>query len=414
MAEAVEEAARAAERAARLAYGRLVATLTAQTRDIAAAEDALSEAFARALETWPKKGVPNAPEAWLLTAARRKQIDHARRRITAASAEPDILRQIEDAAMDERDPNMPDPRLGLLFLCAHPAIDQSVRTPLMMQTVLGLDAARIAKVYLVKPATMSARLVRAKTKIKDAGIPFEIQDMEAWAERLDSVLSAIYGAYTAGWAASAPGEAGTGELAEEAEWLARLIVSALPESGEAKGLLALILFCESRTTARKGPRGEFIPLGEQDTTLWDEERVEEANTLLREAATAPDSGRFQIEAAVQSVHAMRSVTGRTDWTVLLALYTTLMGVAPSLGAAIARAAVMGELGKPDDGLADLAALPEDRIADYCPYFATRGHLMALSGRASEARAALLRARELATDPAVQSWLKDRADALSPN
>lgn len=413
MADAAGNAGRVAERAARLAYGRLVATLAARTRDIAAAEDALSEAFASALKAWPVSGVPASPEAWLLTAARRTLIDQDRRRSTAEAAGPDLLLQIEEAAMDGPDPDMPDPRLGLLFLCAHPAIDPGVRTPLMMQAVLGLDAARIAQVSLVRPAAMSARLVRAKAKIRDAGIPFGIPGKEARVGRLGSVLSAVYGAFTAGWAGPVPGEAGA-SLAREAEWLARLIASALPESGEAQGLLSLIVFCEARRPARTGPGGEYIPLSEQDTALWDAGMIAEANMLLRKAAAAEDTGRFQIEAAIQSVHTMRAATGETDWGVLLTLYDALMKVAPSLGAAIARAAVLGDMGEPERGLAALADLPADRVGDHCPYFATRGHLLVLAGRPIEARAALLRAAELASDPAARDWLTDRARALSPS
>lgn len=316
--------------------------------------------------------------------------------------------------MDGPDPDMPDPRLGLLFLCAHPAIDAGVRTPLMMQAVLGLDAARIAKVFLVKPVTMSARLVRAKAKIRDAGIPFGIPAREAWAGRLGSVLSAVYGAYTAGWAGPVPGEEAAGSLAREAEWLARLIASALPDSGEAQGLLSLILFCEARRPARTGPHGAFVPLSEQDTALWDAGMIDEANALLRRAAAAGDTGRFQIEAAIQSVHALRAVTGKTDWPGLLTLYDALMKVAPSVGAAIARAAVMADMGEPETALAALSGLPADRVENHCPYFATRGHLLALAGKPAEARAALLRAAELASEPSAQAWLTARAKALKPS
>lgn len=414
MPEADAQAARAAETAARTAYGRLLATLTAQTGDIATAEDALADAFATALRAWPSSGVPDAPEAWLLTTARRRVIDQSRRRETANTASSDLILRLEEAALGRLDPDMPDPRLGLMFLCAHPAIDAAVRTPLMMQTVLGLDAARIASVFLVKPSAMSARLVRAKAKIKAAGIPFGIPGRDAWTHRLGSVLNAVYGAFTAGWTEAAPEDAGGDSLASEAEWLARLLASQLPESGESAGLLALILFCEARRPARTGPDGSYVPLREQDTALWDMNMIGEANDLLRAAAKCDDGGRFQIEAAIQSVHTLRSVTGETDWPVLLSLYDALLRVAPSFGAVIARAAVLGDLGDAAAGLAALDDLPKDRIDAYGPYHATRGHLLLQLGETRLAHDALLRASELVGDGPAKHWLKDRAKAVSPH
>ncbi|MEM9740464.1 MAG: DUF6596 domain-containing protein, partial [Pseudomonadota bacterium] len=331
---------------------------------------------------------------------------------TAQTAAPDVVLQIEETAMDRRDPDMPDPRLGLMFLCAHPAIDASARTPLMMQTVLGLDAARIASAFLIKPSAMSARLVRAKAKIKAASIPFGIPGKEAWADRLGFVLNAVYGAYSAGWTEALPDGAGVDSLAREAEWLARLLASQLPESGEANGLLALILYCESRRGAREGTDGDYVPLSEQNTALWNTGQIDEANDLLRTAAACQDNGRYQIEAAIQSVHALRAVTGETDWPVLLSLYDALQKVAPSLGAAIARSAVLGDMGKPEAGLAALSALPQDRVANYCPYFATLGHLYALSGNSIAARRALVRASELARDPGPRDWLKKKAAKIT--
>ena len=275
----LSETERAADHAARTAYGRLVAWLTARTRDVAAAEDALAEAFAAALTNWPKTGVPDSPDAWLLQVARRKLTDAARRQQTRDTHEADVIRVLEEAAMVRTPDAIADERLGLLFACAHPAIDPAIRTPLMLQVVLGLDAAAIARVFLVSPSAMSQRLVRAKSKMKTAGIPFTLPEPEDWPERLASVLDAIYGAYTVG----ADHGSDTAALAREAEWLARICCGLVGDSGEALSLLALILYCESRREARSGA---YVPLSEQATDLWDVALIDEAEMILRRAASA--------------------------------------------------------------------------------------------------------------------------------
>src|SRR5690606_32553846 len=315
--EAGRAARDAAEAVARRSYGRLVALLAARTRDVASAEDALAEAFAAALVDWPAAGVPRSPEAWLLTVARRKWIDATRRRRSAEEG-ASHLRLVADelaaAAADARE--LPDERLALMFACAHPALDPAIRAPLILQTVLGFDAAAIGSAFLVSPATMAQRLVRAKRKIREAGIPLEVPSGPELPARLEAVLDALYAAFAEGW--SDP-EARTRHLAEEAIWLARLVATLLPGEAEALGLLALLLHAHARRDARRDEGGEYVPLAEQHPAAWDDAAIDEAEALLARASALPGAGRYQLEAAVQSAHAVRRRTGRSDWAAIEAL-----------------------------------------------------------------------------------------------
>jgi RNA polymerase sigma-70 factor (ECF subfamily) len=311
---------RAVEAAARHSYGKLVAYLAARTGDVAGAEDSLSEAFAAALVAWPADGVPRAPEAWLLAVARRKAIDQARRRRTHHDSGEMLAMLAEEMTADsDIETAIPDDRLRLMFACAHPAIEEAARAPLILQTVLGLDAAAIASAFLVAPATMSQRLVRAKRKIAATKIPFRVPERDDLAERLDTVLDAIYAVFAAGWADPAGAVARTRDFAEEAIWLGRLVVSLQPEAAEALGLLALMLHAEARRAARRDAGGDFVPLDEQDVARWDGATIDEAEELLLRASAIGAVGRFQLEAAVQSAHAVRRRTGRADWAAILQL-----------------------------------------------------------------------------------------------
>ncbi len=283
-----DEAGRAAERVARESYGRLVAFLAARTRDVAGAEDALSDAFAAALRTWPVEGVPENPDAWLLTVARRRQTDAIRRRQTRIAGEEHLTRIADEleAAANEGE-QIPDRRLALMFACAHPAIERGMRAPLILQTILGFTAEEIAAAFLVPPATMGKRLVRAKMRTRDAGIPFRIPEQEELPERLQAVLDAIYAAYSKGW--NEVGEAGVPEIADEAIWLGRLVVSLMPEEPEAKGMLALMLYAEARRAARRDAAGAYVPLEEQDATLWDASQLATAEQpAARSQPLGPD------------------------------------------------------------------------------------------------------------------------------
>src|SRR5712671_4864251 len=273
------------ERVARESYGRLVAYLSSRTRDVGSAEDALSNALVAALETWPRDGVPQNPEAWLLTAARRSFIDLVRHRQVALASEPTLLLLREEPKEMTLSVKFPDERLKLLFVCAHPAIDPAIHTPLMLQTVLGLDAARIAGAFLVSPKTMGQRLVRAKTKIRDGGIQFEVPQDRELPQRLDAVLEAIYAAFGIGWDDMAGVDQPGRDLAEEALWLGRVLLQLMPTEAEVRGLLALMFHCEARRPARRGLDGRYIPLTEQDSQQWSLPLIEEAERHLAEASS---------------------------------------------------------------------------------------------------------------------------------
>jgi predicted RNA polymerase sigma factor len=405
-----DAAHRAAETAARHSYGRLVAYLSARSRDIAAAEDALSEAFAASLVAWPRSGVPDSPEAWLLTAARRSLMHGARHRGVRAAARPTLLMMAEPMQTPAAE-DIPDDRLKLMFVCAHPAIDPASRTPLMLQTVLGLDARRIAAAFLVAPAAMSQRLVRAKTKIRDAGIAFEVPEPRELPGRLDAVLQAVYAAYGTGWDDIDGADASGGDLVREAIWLGRMLVGLLPAEPEPVGLLALMLHSEARRAARRDA-GRFVPLSEQDPSRWDTGMIIEAERLLEAAARLQRIGRFQLEAAIQSVHAQRAVTGVTRWDDIVRLHDGLIAMAPTVGAHVARAAALAQAQGAGPGLAALDGLSGESLDGYQPAYALRGHLLQRLGRRSEAAAAFDRAIGLSESPAVRAFLLEKRNLAS--
>jgi predicted RNA polymerase sigma factor len=403
------DAHHAIDQAARDSYGRLVAFLAARSRDVASAEDALADAFVAALETWPQTGVPEKPEAWLLTTARRKLIDHARHDRVHAEAVTTLLELADKAReMASGDGVFPDERLKLLFLCAHPAIDEAARTPLMLQTVLGLDAARIASAFLVKPTAMGQRLSRVKTKIRDAAIAFEVPEAEELPERLDAVLEAIYAAYGSGWDDVAGADPRRKGLAVEALDLGRLLLRLMPGEPEVQGLLALMLHCEARRDARRTPAGTYAPLSRQDVGQWSKPMIEEAERCLSAAAQAGRMGRFQLEAAIQSVHAQRAYTGQTDWEGVALLYEGLVRLAPTIGALVGRAAAVAEARGAETGWAMLEKVPASAVQSYQPYWALAAHLLKRMGRTEEARTAYSRAIGLCEDSAMREFLTREA------
>lgn len=409
--EGDEQARSTADAVARHSYGKLVAFLAARTRDVAAAEDALSEAFAAALADWPRNGCPSNPEAWLLTVARRKLIDGDRRRRSgeAAAGHLQLLAEM-DAAAAETD--IPDHRLALLFACAHPAIEAGIRAPLMLQAVLGLDAKTIASAFLMSPAAMGKRLVRAKTKIREAGIPFRIPERDELAGRLGAVLDAIYAGFAEGWTDPGGTDVARRDLTAEALFLARLAAGLLPREPEALGLLAFLLHAEARRPARRTRDGDYVPLAEQDPALWDGTMIEEAEELLRRASALGAIGRYQLEAALQSAHVDRRRTGRDNWQAVVHLYDALMAFTGSPVVAVNRALALAELRGAAAALEALQEVAGDaRLAEYQPYWATRAELLSRTGAHGEAREAYEIAIGLERDPAVRHFLRRRQSAL---
>lgn len=410
-----QEAGRIAENVARRSYGRLLALLVRRTRDIASAEDALSDAFAAALREWPAQGVPANPEAWLMTVARRKWIDAVRRIRTAEEAEEDLRFAVKELAEPESEEARTgeDERLLLMFACAHPAIDAAVRAPLILQTILGFDAAAIGSAFLTSPATMAQRLVRAKRKIRDTGIPFQMPDDSDLPLRLDAVLNAIYAAFAEGWSDATGADVRRRQLAEDAIWLGRHVASRLPSEAEALGLVSLMLHAQARRPARRDTQGAYVPLADQDPGLWDGTMLAEAEALLARANKLPGMGRFQLEAAVQSAHAARRFTGQSDWRSILALYDALSKLTGSPVVAVNRAVALAECFGPESGLSALSEVAEEpRLANYQPFWAARAELLGRAGDAIAARAAFERAIGLESDPAIRRFLEQRSKTFA--
>jgi RNA polymerase sigma-70 factor (ECF subfamily) len=400
----------AIEAIARNSHGQLIAYIAARSGDVSGAEDALGDAILAALQRWPVEGVPQKPEAWLLQVARNRVIDAARRSQVRQNSEPYLVQITEEAQnVAETQDLFPDERLKLLFVCAHPAIDAAARTPLMLQTVLGIDAERIASAFLVSPAAMSQRLVRAKNKIREAVIPFRVPEPPEWNERVSFVLDAVYSAYTTGWENVMDAGSSQQALAAEAVSLGRTLVQLMPAEPEAYGLLSLVLHCEARRAARYTSDGQFVPLDKQDTRLWSLKLVNEAENYLRSAAELKRMGRYQLEAAIQSIHASRAASGQIDWTQIALLYEGLVQIAPGVGSLVGRAVAIGQAGKPEYGLDALEQIPAGRVADYQPYWAAHGHLLELLNRKYEAQQSFTRAASLTEDAAIRKYLLTRAE-----
>ena len=406
-----EDAVLRTEHVARAAYGRLLAILAAKDGDIEFAEDCLADAFAQALRLWPQSGVPSNAEAWLLTVARNQRQDYRR---SAAHRLSDPLDDVAHGGarpvMQEYDPDaIPDRRLALLFVCAHPAIDSAVRTPLMLQAVLGFDADQIARAFAIPAATMAQRLVRAKRRIRDARIPFVLPERSLMPARLQPVLEAIYGAYAIDFSLVA-GTEPRESIAAESHYLASTLAELLPNEPEALGLAALISLSIARRPARRIV-DEFVPLEAQDASLWNAELIARGEQYLHQARALGRTGRFQIEAAIQSVHCARAISGVTDWPALRTLHAALLSIAPTLGARVAHAAAVGRVAGAQAGIEALDAITDGAVQRFQPAWATRAHLLVEAGATDAAAAAFAHAIVLTTDHASRRYLERRRTEL---
>jgi RNA polymerase sigma-70 factor (ECF subfamily) len=408
----------AAERAARDSYGRLLAILCARTHDIAASEDALADAFARALERWPADGIPQQPDAWLLSVARHRKLDawrHTRVQDKATQALMLLAGEFDDVddvdAHDKDGAAVPDERLRLLFVCAHPAIDAPARAPLMLQTVLGIDAARMAGAFLTSPSTLAQRLVRAKARIRAAGVPFEYPQARELPHRLRDVLDGIYAAYGTGWDDVDGADALPRGLTHEAIDLCRILCRLMPGEPEPLGLLALMLFCDARLAARRSDTGAYVPLDQQDITRWNHELLAEAEHHLRQASTLASLGPYQLEAAIQSAHCERRAGAPVPPETLVSLYEGLLSLRPSIGAQVSLACALANARGPETGLQALDAIAADEVTSYQPFWAARAHLLAAGGARAAARQAYDRAIGLSTSAVVRTYLNAMSQRL---
>lgn len=408
-------AEQAAEHAARDSYGRLLAILSSRTRDIALCEDALSSAFAKALETWPDSGVPDQPAAWLLTVARRQLLDGWRHDHIVAAATDTLLMTMDELSHDTPQETVPDERLRLMFVCAHPAINVAARAPLMLQTVLGLDVNRMAGAFLTAPTTLAQRLVRAKSKIRDAGISFEYPEAQDLPERLQDVMEGIYAAFGTGWDNIDGADHERRGLTLEAITLCHVLGKLLPQEPEPLGLLALMLFCEARSAARLGADGQYIALDQQNTALWNLPLMAEAESLLLQAAQLGAMGAYQLEAAIQSFHTQKFQGVDVPSGALVMLYDALVALQPTLGAQVSRACAIAQHSGPAAGLVALDALEAVNLtqtSQYQPFWAAKAHVCRLANQPEEAKMAYRHAIGMSQSDAVRQHLQRQWDSIT--
>ena len=409
----MEPSAQAIERVFREESGVVIAALVAQLRDLDLAEDAFQDAVASALERWPADGVPRRPGAWLLIAARRKALDRLRRRATRLDKESALAIEAELAALPETaedESEIPDERLRLIFTCAHPALSPPAQVALTLRTLGGLSTAEIARAFLVDESAMARRLVRAKAKLREEGVPYSVPPFEALAERRDAVLAVLYLIFNEGYAASSGYLLVRHELAREAIRLARVLARLLPDDGEVRGLLALMLLVDARRDARVDASGAGVPLEEQDRRLWDRAQIDEGRGLVAGLGPVEPSGPYALQARIAAQHVAGERFADIDWRAVVALYDRLADRTRSPVIELNRAIAIALAEGPEAGLTLLSALAES-LADYPPYLAARADLLRRAGRIPEARAAYRVALERVATAPERALLERRMAAL---
>ncbi|MCY1143393.1 RNA polymerase sigma factor [Actinoplanes sp. Pm04-4] len=392
-------------------HGRLLATLVRGFGDLDLAEEATSAALEAALVHWPVQGVPARPGAWLLATARRKAVDRLRRDQTYAAKL--ALMQVDTVTEMPEGPEFPDDRLQLFFTCAHPALPEDARGALTLRCLAGLTTPEVARAYLVPPATMAKRIVRAKKKIREARIPFRVPGGDELPERLPGVLQVLYSIFTEGYVASSGPSLQRTDLAAEAIRLVRILRALLPSEREVTGLLALMLLIHARRDARTAPDGSLVLLEDQDRARWDAPMITEGLTLVRLALTGGPAGPYAVQAAIAALHDEAASVSTTDWPQVVALYDVLLSLTPSPVVALNRAAAVAMRDGPAAGLVVLDALSgEERLQDYAPFHVARGDVLERLGRLPEAATAYAKALDLAgTDPERQH-LRQRLNRTS--
>ncbi|MEM6929244.1 MAG: sigma-70 family RNA polymerase sigma factor [Myxococcota bacterium] len=410
------EARLAVDRLVRAEAGRVIASLIRTYGDFDLAEDAFQDAVAVALERWPTDGVPRRPGAWILTAARRRAVDRLRRQATRTDKASE-LKVLADLTQPDAEPDLdamaiPDDRLALMFTCCHPALAQPAQVALTLRTLGGLPTPSIARALLVPHATLSQRLVRAKKKIKQAGIPFRVPPPDLWPERLGSVLAVVYLIFNEGYLASS-GELLRADLCDEAIRLATVLHELAPDEPEVAGLLALLLLHDSRRATRLAPDGTLVTLEDQDRTRWDAEQIARGTQLLRDALRTRRLGPYQLQAAIAAVHAEAATPDDTDWWQIVGLYSALAELQPGPVIALNRAVAVAMAAGPAHGLAlidqDAIAGP---LADYHWFHAARADLLRRAGRHDEARESYVEATKRATNPVERAYLERRLQELT--
>lgn len=414
----------ALEQAHREEYGKVLASLIRSLGgDFDLAEEALADAFARALEVWRDDGVPERPGAWLLTTARRRALDdlrHRRMRTRRSDAVRDRERRRRDAsdadpvatAVEREEDVFGDDRLRLLYTCCHPSLSRDASVALTLRTLGGLGTREIARAFVVPEATMAQRLVRVKRKIRDAGIPYRVPRAEDLADRTETVLQVLYLIFNEGWSSVSGPEPLRVELSDEALRLVRVLVELRPDEPEARGLLALMLLHDARRAARHDAEGRFVALDAQDRSLWDAQRIAEGTRHLERALALRRPGPYQLQAAISAVHAEAATADATEWDRIVRLYDVLLSLRPTPIVGLNRAVAVSFAAGAEAGLRALTTVDRDRLADYQPFHAARADLLRRAGRSAEASAAYRRAIELSGNAAERTFLQSRLDSLT--